>query len=292
MNIFHILITVVITSAAWLIYIKFFYKRDNSSEKEALRIKDDQIKDKDHEIEKIKIAHDSEIKLLNEKYASVEKIKENLEDTLSTERANSKTTLSTLKNVETFKNTVTKNMQDNTDKMQNNKNLSINSLAMPNIKKFWRKVFRTILAVSWIYEKVDYTNKKEEVYNLDKDNIEGSNPDIYINLTGENYIVCDSKVSLDNWRKFCNAENEQEKDSEFKKHANSVKKHIDTLSKKDYMKNVNKKVFSKVIMYMCHEASFSCIGTFQISTNMLTKNILLVGPKFVCNYFNYSNNSR
>ena len=66
MNIFHILITVVITSAAWLIYIKFFYKRDNSSEKEALRIKDDQIKDKDHEIEKIKIAHDSEIKLLNE----------------------------------------------------------------------------------------------------------------------------------------------------------------------------------------------------------------------------------
>ena len=55
MNIFHILITVVITSAAWLIYIKFFYKRDNSSEKEALRIKDDQIKDKDHEIEKINL---------------------------------------------------------------------------------------------------------------------------------------------------------------------------------------------------------------------------------------------
>ena len=67
MNIFYILITVVITSAAWLIYIKFFYKRDNSSEIEALRIKDDQIKDKDHEIEKIKIEFKNEINLLKEK---------------------------------------------------------------------------------------------------------------------------------------------------------------------------------------------------------------------------------
>ena len=283
MNIFHILITVVITSAAWLIYIKFFYKRDNSSEKEALRIKDDQIKDKDHEIEKIKIAHDSEIKLLNEKYASVEKIKENLEDTLSTERANSKTTLSTLKNVETFKNTVTKNMQENTDKMQKQQEfidkLTGNAKYQGN---FGEKFLEQSLQFHGFKEKVDYTKqKKEEVYNLDKDNIEGGNPDIYINLTGENYIVCDSKVSLDNWRKFCNAENEQEKDSEFKKHANSVKKHIDTLSKKDYMKNVNKKVFSKVIMYMCHEASYlAALEHFpDLYEYAYKKNILLVGPK-------------
>ena len=54
---------------------------------------------------------------------------------------------------------------------------------------------------------------------MDKDNIESSNPDIYINLTDENYIVCDSKVSLDNWKKFVNAKTDIEKDEEFKKHA-------------------------------------------------------------------------
>ena len=65
-----------------------------------------------------------------------------------------------------------------------------------------------------------------------------------------------SKVSLDNWKKFVNAKTDIEKDEEFKKHAASVKKHIDNLSKKDYMKNVKKNVFPKVVMYMCHEASY------------------------------------
>ena len=80
---------------------------------------------------------------------------------------------------------------------------------------------------------------------MDNDNIRSSNPDIYINLTDENYIVCDSKVSLDNWKKFVNAKTDIEKDEEFKKHAASVKKYIDNLSKKDYMKNVREKCFSQ-----------------------------------------------
>ena len=46
--------------------------------------------------------------------------------------------------------------------------------------------------------KIDYTKQEEQqVYNLEKDSIEKNNPDIYINLTDENHIVCDSKVSLD-----------------------------------------------------------------------------------------------
>ena len=55
MDILIILITVIITSALWVIFIKFFYKKDNSAEVEALRTKDEELKEKDHEIEKIKI---------------------------------------------------------------------------------------------------------------------------------------------------------------------------------------------------------------------------------------------
>ena len=115
MNTFHILITVVVTSVLWLIYIKFFYQRNNLSEKEALRIKDDQIKEKDHEIEKIKMSHENEIKLLSEKFTSVENIKNSLQETLTNERESSKVTLSTLKNVEAWKTTVTSDMQDNSN---------------------------------------------------------------------------------------------------------------------------------------------------------------------------------
>ena len=71
MDILIILITGIITSALWVIFIKFFYKKDNSAEVEALRTKDEELKEKDHEIEKIKISHTNEIKLLNEKYISV-----------------------------------------------------------------------------------------------------------------------------------------------------------------------------------------------------------------------------
>ena len=283
MDILIILITVITTSALWVIFIKFFYKKDNSAEVEALRTKDEELKEKDHEIEKIKISHTNEIKLLNEKYISVEKIKNNLQDTLTTERESSKITLSTLKNVESWKTTVTSDMQDSKKKIQNQQDfidkLTGNAKYQGN---FGEKFLEQSLQIHGFKENIDYTKqKKEQVYNLDNDNIESSNPDIYINLTDENYIVCDSKVSLDNWKKFVNAKTDIEKDEEFKKHAASVKKHIDNLSKKDYMKNVKKNVFPKVVMYMCHEASYlAALEHYpDLYEYAYKKNILLVGPK-------------
>ena len=283
MDILIILITGIITSALWVIFIKFFYKKDNSAEVEALRTKDEELKEKDHEIEKIKISHTNEIKLLNEKYISVEKIKNNLQDTLTTERESSKITLSTLKNVESWKTTVTSDMQDSKKKIQNQQDfidkLTGNAKYQGN---FGEKFLEQSLQIHGFKENIDYTKqKKEQVYNLDNDNIEASNPDIYINLTDENYIVCDSKVSLDNWKKFVNAKTDIEKDEEFKKHSAAVKKHIDNLSKKDYMKNVKKNVFPKVIMYMCHEASYlAALEHYpDLYEYAYKKNILLVGPK-------------
>ena len=103
MNIITILITALVTSVLWIFYIKFFYKKDNSSENEALRLKEDEIKDKDHEIERVKLESDNEINLLKEKISSMEEIKQNIQNTLKTERESSKITLSTLKNVEAWK---------------------------------------------------------------------------------------------------------------------------------------------------------------------------------------------
>mgnify|MGYP001218204472 CR=1 FL=1 len=283
MNTFHIFITVVVTSALWLIYIKFFYQRNNLSEKEALRIKDDQIKEKDHEIEKIQMSHENEIKLLNEKYTSVENIKNNLQETLTNERESSKVTLSTLKNVEAWKTTVTSDMQDNSNLIKKQQNfidkLTNNQKYQGN---FGEKFLEQSLQFHGFKKGIDYTKQEEQqVYNLDKDSIEKNNPDIYINLTDENHIVCDSKVSLDNWKKFVNAETDAERDEEFKKHALAVKKHIDNLAQKNYMKNIKKKVFHKVIMYMCHEASYLSALEYipDLYEYAYKKNILLCGPK-------------
>ena len=283
MDILIILITGIITSALWVIFIKFFYKKDNSAEVEALRTKDEELKEKDHEIEKIKLGFKNEIDLLKEKNTSMELLKNNLEETLNSEKDRSNKALSTLKNVEAWKTTVTSDMQDNKNKIQNQQDfidkLTGNAKYQGN---FGEKFLEQSLQIHGFKENIDYTKqKKEQVYNLDNDNIEASNPDIYINLTDENYIVCDSKVSLDNWKKFVNAKTDIEKDEEFKKHSAAVKKHIDNLSKKGYMKNVKKNVFPKVVMYMCHEASYlAALEHYpDLYEYAYKKNILLVGPK-------------
>ena len=73
MNIITILGTALITSILWVAYIKFFYK-----------------KDKDHEIQLLKTQNDSDINLLKEKINSIEKIKTNIEESLTQERLTSK----------------------------------------------------------------------------------------------------------------------------------------------------------------------------------------------------------
>ena len=283
MNIITILITALVTSVLWIFYIKFFYKKDSSSENEALRLKEDEIKDKDHEIERVKLESDNEINLLKEKISSMEEIKQNIQNTLKTERESSKITLSTLENVEAWKTAVTTDTKDKSNMIQKQQDfidkLTGNAKYQGN---FGEKFLEQSLQFHGFKKGIDYTKQKEEqVHNLDEDTVESGNPDIYINLIDDNHIVCDSKVSLDNWKKFVYAKTDQEKDEQFKKHALAVKKHIDSLSKKEYMKNIKKKVFQKVIMYMCHEASYlSALEHFpDLYEYAYKKNILLVGPK-------------
>ena len=119
------------------------------------------------------------------------------------------------------------------------------------------------------------------MYDLDSDSSASTNPDIMINLTDNSYLICDSKVSLDNWKKFVTEKNDpQERDRQLKKHADSVKSHIDKLSKKDYIKNLKKNVFPKVVMFMCHEAAYlSALECYpDLYEYAYMKNVLLVGP--------------
>ena len=204
MNIITILITALVTSVLWIFYIKFFYKKDSSSENDALRLKEDEIKDKDHEIERVKLESDNEINLLKEKISSMEEIKQNIQNTLKTERESSKITHSTLKNVEAWKTSVTTDTKDKSNMIQKQQDfidkLTGNAKYQGN---FGEKFLEQSLQFHGFKKGIDYTKQKEEqVHNLDEDTVESGNPDIYINLIDDNHIVCDSKVSLDNWKKF------------------------------------------------------------------------------------------
>ena len=272
-------LNILITTAVFLIlgisYYKFIRKKDSSQ-----YLND--IKDKEHELDLIKLQHENDLKLLNEKLNSVLAEKNNLTETLTKERETTSKQLETLGKVDAFKNSVTSNMGEYS-KMIEKQQKFIDKLT-GNAKyqgEFGEKFLEQILNFAGFKLGIDYTKqKKEEVYDIEDDKLRTTKPDIVLNL-GNFHINLDSKVSLDNFKKFVNAENDEVRNEQFNKHYDAVVKHIDELAKRDYVKNLKKEVFQKVIMFMCHEAAYLCAleKDPELYEYAYKKNILLCGPK-------------
>lgn len=59
-------------------------------------------------------------------------------------------------------------------------------------------------------------------------------PDVVLDLPGERQVIIDAKVSLNAYERQCSAQTEEEKASAAKEHAESLKRHIEQLSAKNY----------------------------------------------------------
>jgi DNA recombination protein RmuC len=59
-------------------------------------------------------------------------------------------------------------------------------------------------------------------------------PDVVLDLPGGRQIIIDAKVSLNAYERQCNAQNDTERAAAAKEHAESLRRHIDQLSAKDY----------------------------------------------------------
>ena len=277
MNLLVVISTASVTLILCLVYIKFFQKNNDS--KVGL---DELRKDKDHEIELLKSETEKELSVFREKLNSLETEKNSLKETLTKERETTAKQLETLGKVDAFKTSVTTNMGEYSQMIEKQQKFIDKLTGNARYQgDFGERFLEQSLNFHGFKLGIDYTKqKKEEVYNLEEDKSETTKPDIVLNLV-DTHIICDSKVSLDNWKKFVNAENDEVKNEQFKKHYQAVKKHIDDLSKKEYMKNLKKEVFQKVIMYMAHEAAYLSALEYDptLYDYAYKKNILLVGPK-------------
>ena len=241
MDLLSVLVTAAIISILCFVYIKFSKK--NNAASAGL----DDLK-KDHEIELLKSENAKELSVLREKLNSLETERNRLKETLTKERETTAKQLETLGKVDAFKTSVTTNMGEYSQMIEKQQKF-IDKLT-GNAKyqgDFGERFLEQSLNFHGFKLGIDYTKqKKEEVYNLEEDKSETTKPDIVLNL-GDSHIICDSKVSLDNWKKFVNA----------------------------------KDVFQKVIMYMCHEAAY--LSALEHDPTLYDyaykKNILLVGPK-------------
>jgi DNA recombination protein RmuC len=74
---------------------------------------------------------------------------------------------------------------------------------------------------------------KDQEFSM-QSSFDGKRPDAIIHLPGERQLIIDAKVSLTAYERSISAENEDDRKQARKEHLQSMRKHIDELSEKDY----------------------------------------------------------
>ncbi|MGZ3784714.1 MAG: DNA recombination protein RmuC [Bdellovibrio sp.] len=118
--------------------------------------------------------------------------------------------------------------------------------------------------------------------NLDLRGDEGQilRPDVVVNLPDEKHLIVDSKMSLIAYEQYSSAETLEDQERAGKLHIESLKKHVDGLSEKQY--HANDKLISPdfVILFMPLEPAFAL--AFRLKPELFQyaweKNVAIVSP--------------
>jgi DNA recombination protein RmuC len=101
-----------------------------------------------------------------------------------------------------------------------------------------------------------------------------------VRLPDNKDIVIDAKVSLVDYERFCNAEDEGERQQAIRAHAASLRAHIDGLSIKDYEALEGIRSLDFVLIFVPIEAAF--LAVFEHDPTLLRlaydRNIIVVSP--------------
>ena len=128
---------------------------------------------------------------------------------------------------------------------------------------------RMILESSGLKSGINFDEQKQ---------IGSEKPDIVVHLPDNRKVVIDSKVSLNDYSVFLNADNDQSKDLAKKNHINSVKKHIKTLSSTEYRSLYGNSSLDLVIMFMNVEGAYILACEDDLIKEALRNKIAIVGP--------------
>ncbi|MFD1163532.1 MULTISPECIES: DNA recombination protein RmuC [Hwangdonia] len=104
-------------------------------------------------------------------------------------------------------------------------------------------------------------------------------PDVVLHLPDGKKMVIDSKVSLTDYERLVNAEDD-DKPSFLKAHVNSIKKHVDQLSEKNYQDLYDIESPDFVLMFIPIEPAFAVVVNEDnsIYNKAFEKNIVIVTP--------------
>ena len=121
------------------------------------------------------------------------------------------------------------------------------------------------MVLEFILGKLGFTEGQEFQTQVSMKTDDGATkiPDVIVHFPdkdGQRDVVIDSKVSLTAWNEYENSDDENIKEEALKRHKKSIKDHIDSLSKKNYQKELGIKSLDGVIMFCPNEAAISTLG--------------------------------
>jgi len=145
-----------------------------------------------------------------------------------------------------------KNMLDKSDNLQKEASNLANALKNKKTQGCWGEAYlENVLQMLGFVENVDYT--KEEFFHHENGDIR---PDFIVNLPNNKRIIIDSKVSLESYLKYENAETEAEREHYADEFIRATENHINKLGAKDYQKKVKDSGLDYVFMFMPLESAY------------------------------------
>ena len=105
-------------------------------------------------------------------------------------------------------------------------------------------------------------------------------PDVVLHLPDNKRMIIDSKVSITDYNRFVNSDNEIEKEAFLKSHINSINKHVSQLSEKNYQDLYEIESPDFVLMFIPIEPAFAVAlnNDNSLYNKAFEKNIVIVTP--------------
>jgi DNA recombination protein RmuC len=135
--------------------------------------------------------------------------------------------------------------------------------------KFGEINLKVILESAGFKKGVNYDEQK---------GIGGSIPDIIVKLPDGKKVIIDSKVSLSDYNGYLNANDQINKDNFYKKHQNSVKNHLQSLTSSNYRNLFNDESLDLIVMFMPIEGAYILACDEDMIKKAANEKIAIVGP--------------
>lgn len=163
-------------------------------------------------------------------------------------------------------------LREQNDKLTNETRNLNSALHNSSVRGKWGEAqLRRVAELSGMTSHIDFEEQKQ--------NDNGKRPDMIVTLSGGRTVPVDSKVPMEDYLKYVECKDEEQRKMYLAGHAKAVKSHVDALAKKTYWKSEDRSI-QLVALVIPYESGLSAAfeGDPELFEYAESKNVLLLSP--------------